>query len=62
MEIGALEAAVAEFDHGSDDDYVDPRRLSVVIDRLQAKLCRVVHRAQERGDHLVTGQTPTSFV
>ena len=62
MEIEALEAAVADFDLGADDDYVDPRRLSVVIDRLQAKLCRVVHRAQQRGDHLLTGQSPTSFV
>src|SRR4029077_6212936 len=61
-DIERLEAAVADFDLLADDDFVDPRRLSVAIDRLQAKLCRVVHRAQKRGDHLLTGQSPCSFV
>jgi hypothetical protein len=61
-EMARLEAAVADFDLHADDDFVDPRRLSAAIDRLQGKLCRVVHRAQKRGDHLLTGQSPCTFV
>jgi Domain of unknown function (DUF222) len=57
-----LEAAIADFDLLSSDDFVDPRRLSAAIDRLQGKLCRVVHSAQKRGDHLVSGHSPCSFV
>jgi hypothetical protein len=61
-DIVRLEAAVADFDVRADDDFVDPKRLSAAIDRLQGKLCRVVHRAEKRGDHLLTGQSPCSFV
>jgi Domain of unknown function (DUF222) len=57
-----LEAAIADFDLHADDDFVDLRRLSAAIDRLNGKLCRVVHRAQKRGDHLLTGQSACSFV
>jgi hypothetical protein len=61
-DVERLEAAIADFDLHADDDFVDPKRLSAAVDRLQGKLCRVVHRAQKRGDHLLTGQSPCSFV
>jgi hypothetical protein len=59
--IERLEASVADFDLHADDDFVDPGRLSAVIDRLQGKLARVLHRSEKRGDHLVTGQSPCSW-
>src|SRR5438105_3937700 len=61
-ELQALEAAVADFDRDADDDFVDPRRLSAAIDRLQGKLCRVVSAAKQRGEHLVAGQSACSWV
>jgi hypothetical protein len=61
-DIDRLEAAIADFDLHAENDLVDLRRLSAAIDRLQAKLCRVVHGAQKRGEHLLTGQSPCSFV
>src|SRR5438309_10974902 len=47
-----LESAARDFDLLVDDDFVDPSRLAAVIDRLQGKLCKVVNRARQRGDHL----------
>ena len=41
VELQALETAVATFERQADDDFVDLRRLNAVIDRLQAKQCRV---------------------
>ena len=38
-----------------DDADLDPKDLSSLIDRLQAKFCQVVNRARERGDHLLEG-------
>jgi hypothetical protein len=61
-DIDRLEAAIADFDLHAENDLVDLRRLSAAIDRLQGKLCRVVHRAQKRGDHLLAAQSPCSFV
>src|SRR5438874_7588304 len=61
-ELQTLEDAVADFDREADDDFVDPRRLSAVIDRLQGKLCRVVSAATKRGDHLLAGQSACSWV
>src|SRR5438067_12560595 len=61
-ELQVLEDAVADFDRETDDDFVDPRRLSAVIDRLQGKLCRVVDAAKKRGDHLLAGQSACSWV
>ncbi len=58
----ALEGAIADFDREADDDFVDLRRLSAAIDRLQGKLCRVVAAARKRGDHLVAGQSACSWV
>src|SRR2546429_5809811 len=61
-ELESLERAIADFDRQADDDFVDPRRLSAAIDRLQGKLCRVVSAARKRGDHLVAGQRACTWV
>ena len=57
----ALLAAVAELEL-EDDDFLDPRQLSTAIDRMQAKLCRVVAAATRRGDHQLAGQSACSWV
>src|SRR4051794_27226396 len=61
-ELQVLEDAARNFEREVDDDFVDPRRLSAVIDRLQGKLCRVVDAAKKRGDHLLAGQSACSWV
>src|SRR5947208_8145583 len=61
-ELRTLESAIADFDRQADDDFVDPRRLSAAIDRLQGKLCRVVSAARKRGDHLLAGQSAFTWV
>src|SRR5438093_2332285 len=61
-ELRTLETAIADFDREADDDFVDTRRLSAAIDRLQGKLCRVVAAARKRGDHLLAGQSACSWV
>src|SRR6266480_5346182 len=61
-ELESLESAIADFDRQADDDFVDPRRLSAAIDRLQGKLCRVVSAARKRGDHLLAGQSAFTWV
>ena len=61
-DLQALEDAVADFERDADLDFVDPKRLSTVVDRLQGKLCRVVAAAKKHGDHLLTGQSPCSWV
>src|SRR5438034_1097755 len=62
VELENLESAVADFDRDADDDFVDPRRLSAAIDRLQGKLCRVLGAARKRGDHLLAGQSACTWV
>src|SRR5213078_2128868 len=62
FEMQALEQAVASFEAEADDEFVDARRLSVVIDRLQGKLCRVVAAATRRREHQLTGDSPTGWV
>ena len=61
FELQALEDAVELFDREADDEFVDPRRLAAVIHRLQAKQCRVVAAASRRGEHLLTGESATSW-
>src|SRR2546429_9916151 len=61
-ELRTLETAIADFDREADDDFVDTRRLSAAIDRLQGKPCRVVAAARTRGDHLLAGQSACSWV
>ncbi len=62
VELENLESAIADFDRDADLDFVDPKRLSAVIDRLQGSLCSVVSRAKKRGDHLLTGQSACTWV
>src|SRR6266576_443334 len=62
VELESLEGAIADFDREADDDFVDPRRLSAAIDRLQGKLCRVLGAARKRGDHLLAGQSACTWV
>src|SRR6266478_3853529 len=62
VELRTLEGAIADFDREADDDFVDLRRLSAAIDRLQGKLCRVVAAARRRGAHLLAGQSACSWV
>src|SRR5437867_3113808 len=61
-ELVKLESAIEDFERDADDDFVDPRRLSAAIDRLQGKLCRVVAAAKKRNQHLLSGQSACSWV
>src|SRR6266508_938690 len=61
-ELQALEEAVRDFELQTDLDLIDPKRLAAVIDRLQARLCTVLHRGKQRGDHLLAGKTPVGWV
>jgi hypothetical protein len=60
-ELERLESAAQDFGLGADFNFVDPKRLSAVIDRLQGNLSSVLHMARKRGDHLLAGQSPTSW-
>src|SRR2546423_5888567 len=62
VELENLETAIADFDRDADLDFVDPRRLAAVIDRLQGTLCSVVIRAKKRGDHLLSGESACTWV
>src|SRR2546428_8371095 len=55
-ELVKLESAIEDFERDADNDFVDPRRLSAAIDRLQGKLCRVVAAAKKRNQHLLTAR------
>ena len=61
IEMQGLEEAVAEFDREANDEFVDLRRLSAVINRLQGKQSRVAAAAQKRGEHQLTGESATSW-
>src|SRR5213593_1830572 len=56
-----LRAAVAQLE-AEDPDFIDPRDLSRLVDRLQAKLAEVVHRAAQRGDNTLEGKTVHGWV
>src|SRR5690349_14500907 len=60
-ELRELEEAARTFDLEAEDEYVDLRRLSTVIHRLQAKQCRVAAAGTRRGEHLLGGESPTSW-
>src|SRR6267143_146935 len=60
--LGELEAAVRKFRNSADFDFVDPKRLSGVVDSLQGTLCLVLNQAKKRGDHMLAGQTACSWV
>src|SRR5207302_2627353 len=61
-ELERLESAAHDFELSADLDFVDPKRLAVVIDRLQGALCKVVDGARQRGDHLMAGQSACTWV
>ena len=52
-----LESSARDFELEADDDFVDPKRLAAVIDRLQASFAGFWAAAQKRGNHLLTGQS-----
>src|SRR5712691_7122433 len=60
-ELESLESAIAGFDRDADEDFVDPRRLSAAIDRLQGTLCRVLAAAKKRHEHLLTSESACSW-
>jgi hypothetical protein len=62
LELQNLESAAAEFEAGADLDFVDPARLSSVVNRLQGVLSRVVHRATARGEHMLAAQSASTWV
>ena len=61
-EMQVLEDAARSFDLEADDDFIDLGRLWRVIDRLQGKACRVAAASKKRGEHLLTGDSPTGWV
>ena len=61
IEMQALEEAVRAFDLEADDEFVDLARLSASIGRLEAKRCRAAAAAEKRGEHQLTGESPTSW-
>ena len=58
--VSELEVAVAHVE-AEDDDFIDPRRLSHLVDRLVAKHSRVLHRARVRGDWKASGLTAINW-
>jgi len=56
-----LEAAVREFRGSADLDFVDPGRLSALIDGLQGDLCRALDRGRRRGEHQLARLSPASW-
>src|SRR5437667_155753 len=60
-ELGRLKSAVSDFEAEADFDFVDPKQLAAVIDRLQGALCKVLDRGRERGDHRLAGLSPASW-
>ena len=57
-DLDKLKAAALDF-----DDYsIDPKELRQVIDLLEGKFCQLVHVGKERGEHLLSGRTPVSWV
>jgi hypothetical protein len=61
IELESLERAARDFEREADDDFVDPKRLSAVVDRLQGKLSRVLAAAKKRHEHLLTAQSACSW-
>src|SRR2546422_10484305 len=61
-ELESLETEIREFQANADLDFVDPKRLSTVVNSLQGTLSRVVDRARKRGDPLLAGQSACPWV
>jgi hypothetical protein len=47
-DIDQLEAAARDFESNADLDFVDPKRLAAVVDRLQGNLCAVEEKLERR--------------
>jgi len=62
LELENLEAAVDLFETTVDLDFVDLARLSTAINRLEGVRCRAASRATARGEQLLSGQSPCSWV
>jgi hypothetical protein len=62
IELQVLEDAARAYELEVEDDFVEVARLASVIDRLQAKLSRGAAAAGKRGEHLLTGDSPTGWV
>jgi hypothetical protein len=62
FEMQNLKAAIAEFEAGVDLDFVDLLELSSAINRLEGVRCKAASRAKSRGDHLLAGQSATTWV
>jgi Domain of unknown function (DUF222) len=60
--LSELENAIRGLECQADLDLVDPQHLSTLVDRAQGVLCTVLYRARKRGDHLLSGRTPTGWV
>jgi hypothetical protein len=56
-----LRAAIAQVE-AQDDDLIDERELASLVDRLQAKLCRVVAAVKRRGDYQLAGYSAVTWV
>ncbi len=61
FEIEQLEAAAADFESNADFDFIEPKRLSAVIDRLQGNLCTVLERGRRRGDYQLARLSPAGW-
>src|ERR1700674_4911957 len=61
-ELERLEAAARDFELEADLDFVDPKRLAAVIDRLRGSLCKVAFASRKRGDHLLEGCSAVTLV
>ena len=59
--LDALEDAIRGLERDADLDLVDPRQLSSLADRLQGVVCTVLHRAQSRGEHRLSGRSATGW-
>jgi hypothetical protein len=62
LELENLESAVADFAASANLDFVDPTRLSRVINELEGIRSKVVHRATLRGEHLLAGHSACTWV
>ena len=62
LEMQNLEAAIAEFESHADLDFVDLPRLSAAINRLEGIRCAAASRATARGDHMLAGQSASTWV
>ena len=60
-ELDRLETAITEFEREADLDFIDARRLSSAIDRLQAQLAKVLHRGRLRGEYQFARLSPASW-